>query len=66
LKGRPTIGVNFLTLIEFEEIDDVRHTLETLYQKGVTGIITDIVGGDGAYAYIASDFTELFLPQQDR
>ncbi|OAQ29421.1 hypothetical protein K457DRAFT_19226 [Linnemannia elongata AG-77] len=66
LNGRPTIGVYFLiiTLIEFEEIDDVRHTLETLYQKGVTGITTDIVGGDGGYSYIASDFTELFLPQQ--
>ena len=38
-------------------------SLETLYQRGVTEIIIDIVGGNGGYAGVGSDFAQLFFPE---
>lgn len=66
LKDRPTVGVIvlFVTLIDFAEIDFMYQSLETLYQKGVTDIIIDVVGGDGGYANVASDFAQLFFPNK--
>ncbi|KAF9543200.1 hypothetical protein EC957_001075 [Mortierella hygrophila] len=66
LKDRPTIGVMvlFVTMIDFAEIDFMYQSLETLYQKGVTDIIIDVVGGDGGYANVASDVAQLFFPNK--
>ncbi|KAF8946238.1 hypothetical protein BGZ47_000987 [Haplosporangium gracile] len=66
LKDRPTNGVIvlFVTLIDFAEIDFMYQSLETLYQNGVTDIIIDVVGGDGGYGNVASDFAQLFFPNK--
>ncbi|KAG0297340.1 hypothetical protein BGZ96_006904 [Linnemannia gamsii] len=66
LKDRPTVGiiVLFITLIDFAEIDFMYQSLETLYHKGVTDIIIDVVGGDGGYANVSPDFAQLFFPNK--
>jgi len=65
LKDRSTIGIVnlFVTLLDFAEIDFMYQSLETLYQRGVTEIIIDIVGGNGGYAGVGSDFAQLFFPE---
>ncbi|KAF9310037.1 hypothetical protein BG003_009022 [Podila horticola] len=66
LKDRPTVGivVLYVTLIDFAEIDFMYQSLETLYQKGVTEILIDVVGGDGGYGNVGSDFAQLFFPNK--
>ncbi|KAF9128301.1 hypothetical protein BG015_004369 [Linnemannia schmuckeri] len=66
LKDRPTIGVIVFiaALIDFNDIDFTYQSLETLYQKGVTDIIIDVVSGDGGYANVGPDFAQFFFPNK--
>lgn len=67
LKDRPTVGILtlFVTTLDFAEINFIYQSLETLYQRGVTDIIIDVVGGNGGYANVAPDFVNLFFPSKD-
>ncbi|KAF9536605.1 hypothetical protein EC957_010318 [Mortierella hygrophila] len=67
LKDRLTVGILtlFVTTLEFAENDFMYQSLETLYQQGVTEIIIDVVGGNGGYANVASDFVHLLFPSND-
>ncbi|KAF9139461.1 hypothetical protein BGX30_007927 [Mortierella sp. GBA39] len=67
LKDRPTVGILtlFVTTLDFAEIEFMYQSLETLYQRGVTEIIIDVVGGNGGYANVAPDFVHLFFPSND-
>lgn len=66
LKDRPTVGVIVFiaAMIDFNEIDFTYKSLETLYQKGVTDIIIDVVSGNGGYANVGPDFAQLFFPNK--
>ncbi|KAF9585566.1 hypothetical protein BGW38_001771 [Lunasporangiospora selenospora] len=66
LKDRPTVGVIVFVvgLIDFREIEILHQALETLYSKGVTNLIIDVVSGDGGYANIGPDFAQLFFPSK--
>ncbi|KAG9061188.1 hypothetical protein KI688_007526 [Linnemannia hyalina] len=66
LKDRPTVGVIVFVaaMIDFNDIDFHYKSLETLYQKGVTDIIIDIVSGDGGYANVGPDFAQFFFPNK--
>ncbi|KAG0317110.1 hypothetical protein BGZ97_005890 [Linnemannia gamsii] len=67
LKDRPSIGILtlFVTTLDFAEVEFMSQSLETLYQRGVTDIIIDVVGGNGGYANVASDFVQLLFPTTD-
>ncbi|KAK3848366.1 MAG: hypothetical protein J3R72DRAFT_500131 [Linnemannia gamsii] len=66
LKDRPTIGIIVLyqTMIDFAEIDFMYQSLETLHQRGVTHIVIDVIGGEGGYANVGSDFAQVFFPNK--
>jgi hypothetical protein len=67
LKDRPSIGILtlFVTTLDFAEVEFMSQSLETLYQRGVSDIIIDVVGGNGGYANVASDFVQLLFPTTD-
>ncbi|KAF9931155.1 hypothetical protein FBU30_010691 [Linnemannia zychae] len=66
LKDRPNVGVVVFVagMIDFQELDFMYESLETLYSKGVTDIIIDVVSGNGGYANIGPDFAQLFFPNK--
>jgi len=66
LKDKPTVGVVVLYVmgIDFTEIDFMYQSLDTLYKNGVTDIIIDVVGGNGGYANVDSDFAQIFFPNK--
>ncbi|KAI1288804.1 hypothetical protein EDD11_009651 [Mortierella claussenii] len=66
LMDHPTVGVAVLYVmsIDFAEIDFMYQSLETLYKKGVTDIIIDVVGGNGGYANVGPDFAQIFFPNK--
>ncbi|KAG0360830.1 hypothetical protein BG005_009794 [Podila minutissima] len=66
LKDHPTVGVVVIhvMVIDFAEIDFMYQSLDTLYKKGVTDIIIDVVGGNGGYANVGPDFAQIFFPNK--
>ncbi|KAG0342646.1 hypothetical protein BG000_002853 [Podila horticola] len=66
LKDHPTVGVVVLHVmsIDFAEIDFMYQSLDTFYNKGVTDIIIDVVGGNGGYANVGPDFAQIFFPNK--
>lgn len=66
LKDKPTVGVAVIYVmgIDFNEIDFMYQSLDTLYKNGVTDIIIDVVGGNGGYANVGPDFAQIFFPNK--